>query len=416
MRMLYIECNMGAAGDMLMAALYELIPEKSAFLEKLKGLGLPGVSFVPEPSVKCGVSGTHMAVIIDGEEEASHDYHDSQHHGHLNEEHNNSHEHCNYHEIHYPSHVCRGMAEINELISHLDLSEKVKDDVLAVYSLIAEAESQIHCVPVEQVHFHELGSLDALADIVGVCLAIEMLAPEKIVASPVHVGSGMVRCSHGLLPVPAPATEYLLRGIPVYGGGIKGELCTPTGSALLRHFVSEFGNMPLMKVEKVGYGMGRKDFPAANCVRAFWGETGDEQDDVLELCCNLDDMTPEAMGFAMERLLEAGALDVYTTPVGMKKNRPGILLSCMCKADRREEMLRQIFLHTTTLGIREYRCRRYILERSMRAVETKYGPVRVKRASGWGVQREKPEYEDLAKIAREQGTSLSEISCSLAKE
>ena len=171
-----------------------------------------------------------------------------------------------------------------------------------------------------------------------------------------------------------------------------------------------------MKVEKVGYGMGRKDFPAANCVRAFWGETGDEQDDVLELCCNLDDMTPEAMGFAMERLLEAGALDVYTTPVGMKKNRPGILLSCMCKADRREEMLRQIFLHTTTLGIREYRCRRYILERSMRAVETKYGPVRVKRASGWGVQREKPEYEDLAKIAREQGTSLSEISCSLAKE
>jgi len=411
MRTLYLECNMGAAGDMLMAALYELIPDKPAFLERLRGLGLPGVDFVPEPSVKCGIRGTHLAVRIDGGEEESRDYNASRH-----EHHNHGHEHFNSREVHSRSHTRRGIAEIKELISNLKLSEKVKSDALAVYGLIAEAESRVHGAPVEQIHFHELGSLDALADVLGVCLALEVLSPEKIMASPVNVGSGMVRCAHGLLPVPAPATEYLLRGIPVYSGGIRGELCTPTGAALLRYFVSEFGDMPLMKVEKVGYGMGKKDLPAANCVRAFWGESVDERDDVLELCCNLDDMTPEALGFAMERLLEAGALDVFTTAVGMKKNRPGILLTCLCREDRREEMLRQIFLHTTTLGIREYRCRRYTLERSMRTVETEYGPVRVKRASGWGVQREKPEYEDLAKIAREHDISLAELCRRVAKE
>ena len=228
-------------------------------------------------------------------------------------------------------------------------------------------------------------------------------------ASPVHVGCGQVRCAHGILPVPAPATAFILQGVPTYGGAVQGELCTPTGAALLKHFAQSFGPSPVMRVEKIGYGMGKKDFEAANCVRAMLGQTQEGRETIVELCCNLDDMTPEALGFAQERLWEAGALDVYTTAVGMKKNRPGVLLTCMCREEDREELLSLLFAHTTTLGVRENLCNRYTLSRSQRTEETPYGPVRVKSASGWGIGREKPEYEDLAKIAREQGMTLSQV-------
>ena len=256
---------------------------------------------------------------------------------------------------------------------------------------------------------HEVGSLDAVADVAGVCLLVHMLGVERIVASPVHVGSGQVRCAHGILPVPAPATAHILRDVPIYGGAIRGELCTPTGAALLKHFVTEFGSMPVMKVEKIGYGMGNKEFEAANCVRALLGETAGGRDEVAELCCNLDDMTAEAIGFAQEELLAAGALDVYTTPIGMKKGRPAVLLSCMCRMEDRERLLGLLFRHTTTLGVRENVCRRYTLERGERTVDTPHGPVRLKTASGWGVVRSKPEYEDVARIARGQGISLAEV-------
>ena len=258
-------------------------------------------------------------------------------------------------------------------------------------------------------------SLDAVADVVGACLLVHMLAPDEILASPVHVGSGQVRCAHGVLPVPAPATAYLLRGVPLYGGSVRGELCTPTGAALLTQFASEFGPMPLMRVEAVGYGMGKKDFEAANCVRAMLGAAEDAPEAVLELQCNLDDMTAEAVGFAMERLLDAGALDVWTTPIGMKKSRPAVLLSVLCRESDREKVLPVLFRHTTTLGVREQRLRRHTLTRGISVCETPHGPVRVKTVEGFGVHRSKPEYEDLAQIARETGCSLAEAAALLGK-
>lgn len=250
--------------------------------------------------------------------------------------------------------------------------------------------------------------MDALADVTAVCWLMDKLGAERIVASPVHVGSGQVHCAHGILPVPAPATELLLRGVPVYGGNIRGELCTPTGAALLREFVQEFGEMPAMTVEKAGYGCGKKDFEAANCVRCLLGESDDRADTIWELKCNLDDMTGEALGYAVEALLQAGALDVFTTPIGMKKNRPGVLLTVLCREENREALLRDMFLHTTTLGIRQSACERAVLHRREDSVQTPMGAVRTKYAEGFGVSRSKPEYEDLAKIAEKQKISLAQ--------
>ena len=405
MRTIYLDCSMGAAGDMLMAALLELLPEKDTFLQKMQSLGLPGLEISAEPSVKCGITGTHMRVLIHGEEEGHPHEHAAEAHAHS---HADAPEAAHAH-VHVHPHHHTDLDELTHRISHLNVSEAVRSDILAVYQSIADAESRVHGVPVEQIHFHEVGSLDALADVTGVCLLMELLAPEQVLASPVHVGSGQVRCAHGILPVPAPATALLLEGIPIYGGSIRGELCTPTGAALLRRFVTRFGPLPPMRVEKTGYGMGMKDFEAANCVRAMLGQTEESAGHILELACNLDDMTPEAVGFAMEQLFAAGALDVYTTPIGMKKNRPGVLLTCMCREDDREAMLRTIFRHTSTLGVRVSVCDRYTLSRRQYAVQTPDGEIRVKESSGWGVLRRKAEFEDLARIARQTGKSIAEV-------
>lgn len=286
------------------------------------------------------------------------------------------------------------------------LPEAVQQDVLAVYGLIAQAESKVHGVPVEEIHFHEVGTMDAVADVTAVCLLMRELSPEQVLASPVHVGAGQVRCAHGVMPVPAPATAELLKDVPIYGGAIQGELCTPTGAALLRYFVKRFGPMPPLRIRALGYGMGKKDFPAANCVRALLGDTEDSGDQVLELSCNLDDLSPEAVGFAMERLLEAGALDVWTQAIGMKKSRPGVMLSVLCKPEDRDAMTSLLFRYTTTLGVRSCVKQRNVLDRSIETRQTAFGPLRLKRAYGFGVKREKYEYEDLARIAKEQGLSL----------
>ena len=405
MRTIYLDCSMGAAGDMLMAALLELLPEKDTFLQKMQSLGLPGLEISAEPSVKCGITGTHMRVLIHGEEEGHPHEHAAEAHAHS---HADAPEAAHAH-VHVHLHHHTDLNELTHRISHLNVSEAVRSDILAVYQSIADAESRVHGVPVEQIHFHEVGSLDALADVTGVCLLMELLAPEQVLASPVHVGIGQVRCAHGILPVPAPATALLLEGIPIYGGSIRGELCTPTGAALLRRFVTRFGPLPPMRVEKTGYGMGTKDFEAANCVRAMLGQTEESAGHILELACNLDDMTPEAVGFAMEQLFAAGALDVYTTPIGMKKNRPGVLFTCMCREDDREAMLRTIFRHTSTLGVRVSVCDRYTLSRRQYAVQTPDGEIRVKESSGWGVLRRKAEFEDLAHIARQTGKSIAEV-------
>ncbi len=345
-----------------------------------------------------------------GMEEESLDAHGHDHEHEHDHEHAHDHEHEHGHD-HGHEHHHSGMEEISHVISHLAISDQVKKDVLAVYGLIAAAESEVHGKPVDQVHFHEVGALDAVADIVGVCLLMEELAPDRILSSPIHVGSGACilrpRDSTGSRPRHG---QHFCAASPTYGGAIKGELCTPTGAALIKHFASKFGVMPVMRVAQIGYGLGTKDFKAANCMRALLGENDSNGDEIVELCCNLDDMTPEAIGFAQERLFEAGALDVYTTAIGMKKNRPAVVLTCMCSHEHQDAVVQMIFRHTTTLGVREYVCRRYTLARSERVIETAYGPARIKEASGWGVKREKPEYEDIAKIALDQNCSLAEAA------
>lgn len=398
MKILYLDCGMGAAGDMLTAALLELIPDREEFIKELNELGIPHVKFTAEKSVKCGITGTHMSVTVCGEEEGEHHHHHDSHH------HEPSHEQCHEHHHHHS-----GMHEIEHIISHLKISDKVRKNVLSVYNLIAEAESHAHGKPVTEIHFHEVGTMDAIADVTAVCMLMEKINPDKVVATPVHVGSGHVHCAHGILPVPAPATAYILKDVPIYGGKIQGELCTPTGAALLKTLVDSFGEMPTMKAEKIGYGMGKKDFETANCVRAILGEAENREDVVLELSCNVDDMTGEAISFAMDRLFDAGAFEVYTVPIGMKKSRPGTLIRVMCSEAKKDEIVKTIFKHTTTIGIRETVTHRYVLDRHMDTFVTPYGNVRCKTSSGYGVTRRKFEYDDLAKIAKEQGISIEEV-------
>ena len=274
------------------------------------------------------------------------------------------------------------MAEIEAIIGGLDLPAKVREDVLAVYKLIAEAESHVHGVPVSEIHFHEVGTMDAVTDITAVCLLMNEIAPDEVVVSPVHVGCGQVRCAHGVLPVPAPATLYILQGVPIYGGEVRGELCTPTGAALLKHFADRFGNMPVLRTLSVGYGMGMKDFKWANCVRVTLGETEDLTDKIIELSAHVDDMTGEEIGFAAQQLFDAGAADVCITPIFMKKFRPASRISVICHESEREAMVRCMFKYTTTLGIRQAVLDRYILSREIKTEQTPYGEVRRKGSSG----------------------------------
>ncbi|MCH5256478.1 MAG: nickel pincer cofactor biosynthesis protein LarC [Lachnospiraceae bacterium] len=404
MKTLYLDCGMGAAGDMLTAALVELLPEPERFIEKLNSLAIPGVQIKKESAVKCGITGTHISVTVDGieEDEELHEYfHDHDHHNH-DHSHDNQHNHEYYH--HHS-----GMHDIEHIISNLNISEKVRKDILSVYALIAEAESHAHGVQVTDIHFHEVGTMDAIADVTAVCLLMDELSPDEVVVSPVHVGSGHVKCAHGILPVPAPATAFILKEVPIYGGSVNGELCTPTGAALLKHFATRFGDMPVMKTTAIGYGMGKKDFQMANCVRAMIGETADKTDIVLELSCNVDDMTAEEISFATERLFEGGANEVYTIPIGMKKSRPGTLIRVMCKEEDKEKMIHLLFAHTTTIGVREAVTHRYILERKLETLQTPYGEVRRKVSSGYGALRVKYEYDDISRIAKEQNMSLSEV-------
>ena len=385
MKTLYIECNMGAAGDMLLAALLELMPDREKALKQLNGMGIPGVVYTAEPSEKCGICGTHIHVLVHGQEEAAgddshehththdhhhdhshenhnHDHHhdhdhahvhihDHQEHTHGHDEHTHTHEHSqechndydHHHEhdhghAHAHNHQHFSLKDVQGIIENLNAPQKVKDDASAVYQLIAQAESKVHGAEMDQIHFHEVGTMDAVADVAGCCLLFHELRADRIIASPIHVGYGTVWCAHGQLPVPAPATALILKGIPTYGGEVRGELCTPTGAALLKYFAEKFEMMPMMVTDKIGYGMGTKDFERANCIRVMEGSefsggtletaqhrqpdrhvitvnqrqeapeeaagsgksetaTGKEST-ILEMACNLDDMTGEELGYA----------------------------------------------------------------------------------------------------------------------
>lgn len=491
MKTLYIECAMGAAGDMLTAALLELMPDKEAALAKLNAMGIPGVAFEAEPSAKCGITGTHMRVLIHGEEEgavpcghthAHEEHHEHNHahehhheHDHVHEHHHehdhhvhthehahvqedahchdsDAHDHAHHHEHDAHHHAHHGMAEIRSLIAELAVSETVKEKALAVYQSIAEAESRVHGAEVDQIHFHEVGSMDAVADVTAVCLLMELLAPEQVIVSPIHVGSGTVLCAHGRLPVPAPATALILEGMPIYGGSVQGELCTPTGAALLKTFADSFGPMPPMTVAKTGYGMGTKDFEQANCLRAMLGEsftmndtgskmqTGQDAEGentgsrgaagkdtetenpaaregrITEISCNLDDMTGEDIAFAAERILQAGALDVFTESISMKKGRPAVKLTVLARPEDEERLAGEIFRHTSTIGVRIHTDRRYELARRSEQRKTPLGTIEVKISEGFGVRKEKIEFASLKQIAETSGKRLAEVRAALAQE
>lgn len=449
MKLLYLDCGMGAAGDMLGAALAELLPDdaRDAFTSELNAAGIPGVHVSLDPSVKCGITGTHLTVTVNGteEKEGGHSHsHEHSHHDHPHDHshhHDHPHEHSHSHE-HQHSHSHRSLHDIHHIIDDLKLPEAVRTDILAVYRLIAEAESKAHDKPVSEIHFHEVGTMDAIADIASVCLLLHKLAPDQIIASPIHVGSGQVKCAHGILPVPAPATAYILKNIPIYSGSIQGELCTPTGAALLKHFVTRFDQMPLMTPASTGYGMGTKDFPAANCVRAILGESFAENqaETICELSCNVDDMTGEDIAFAIETFLQNGALDAFTVPCTMKKGRPGVLVTVLCKDPDQKQMTRLILQHTTTLGVRSAIKKRWVLSRTesetvipddvlanvtapdmparSKAHELKTTgndcTIRSKTSTGFGITRNKYEHDDLEKIARTYGLTLAQVRALLA--
>ena len=400
MKTLYLDCFMGAAGDMLSAALLELCGDRESVLDGIRGMNIPTVAFDTEDAVRCGIRGTHLHVTVDGTEEGPHFHEDGTEHDHGHHHHEHEHEHEHHHEHphdhphdhdHASGHTHGVMHEIEHAVHHLNAPNRVKKDILGVYALLADAESRVHGVPVDQIHFHEVGTMDALADIAAVCYLMDRLGPDEIVASPVRTGKGTVRCAHGVLPVPAPATALLLEDVPVFSGDISSEMCTPTGAALLKYFCKRFGDMPAMRMQKIGYGMGTKEFSVANCVRAILGEKDGSTGSVVEIFCNVDDMTAEEIGFAVTELMAMGSLDVYTVPIGMKKNRPGTKICVLAETERLRETAEAVFRLTSTVGIRYTKMERMILERETVAEESPFGTVRVKQCSGYGVTRRKAE-------------------------
>ena len=425
MKRLFLDCQMGIAGDMLTATLLGLVDTPEIWIERFNQIGIPNVTYTLIPKEDKGLQGYRVAVTINGIEESehhkgsSHDQHHTDHH-HAHHEHGetDTHEDHSDHHIHSEYHVHgRGLQGVMDIINSLSISDTCKQNAINVYQLVAEAEAKVHKSTVTQIHFHELGMLDAIADIVAVCVLLEELRFDEIIISPIHVGTGTVHCAHGELPVPAPATMELLAGIPMYADyQIKGELCTPTGAALAKYFGTAFSHMPVLTPTKVSYGFGTKQFERPNCIRAFVDIVNDSEDTIIEMACNLDDMTPEEIGYAVEQLLLSPALDVFTTSIMMKKQRPGTMLTALCKVDDINSVRDLIFKHTTSLGIRYHRCERYILSRSAGDTDWKGHTIAFKTSSGFGVKRHKYEYDSLAAIAKQNDMSLLDLKRQLRKK
>ena len=421
--LLYIECKMGAAGDMLMSALYELLSDtqKNEFVDTMNSVFGNDVQIRPEAKNTCGINGTHIHVLaLEAEEGCDHidDYKVSNHDVHTDCHKHNHHENTIHHE-HSHEHHHYSFMSVKHIIEELEIDKDVKTNAVKVYEIIGNAEAHVHNSTLENIHFHEVGSLDAMADVVGCCLLFHYLKPDRIICSPIHVGNGTVKCAHGILPVPAPATAEILKGLPYYTGNINSELCTPTGAAILKYFADSFSDMPPMAIQNIGYGIGNKQFDTANAVRVFIGDKYTEQnmdksndyasDEILEISCNLDDMTGEELGYAMDILLEAGALDVFFIPIYMKKNRPAVMLSCLCKPDDMDKFTDLMFKHTTTRGVRYTNYTRSKLNSNFEEIHTNAGVVRRKISTGQNVEKVKFEFDDLKKIAKALDMSIEDV-------
>jgi len=367
MKTLYFDCFAGASGDMILGAMVAAGVDANALREQLALLHVDGFKIDFETVNRSGLSATYARV------ETVHE------------------------------HKHRHLSHIEKIINDSGVSDAAKDLSMRIFTRLAEAEARVHNEPIEKVHFHEVGALDAIVDVVGAAICFDLLKIDRFVSSPLHVGSGMVKMEHGSFPVPPPAVTELLRGVPFYSGDIKGELLTPTGAAIITTVCKEFGPIPSITTDRTGYGAGTRqydNFP--NVLRVLIGET--ETEDATErlwmIETNLDDASPQIIGYVMDRVFELGALDCYFTPVQMKKNRPGVLLSVLCRADEKEAVLKLLFEETTTLGVRSYEVERRALRRSIVQVETQYGPISVKVAHLNGrVVNEMPEFEQCRQAA-----------------
>ena len=387
MRTLFFDCFAGISGDMTLGALVGAGVDERALAEQLELLDVEGYEISFEKVDRSGISATRAVVRLTREE-----------------------------------HQHRHLSEIQKIISGSRLGEGIKDRALKIFARLAEAEARVHNIPVERIHFHEVGAVDAIVDVVGACIGFELLGIERFAASALHVGSGTVEMAHGRFPVPPPAVAELLRGAPVYSTDIKGELVTPTGAAIVSTLCESFGAIPSMRLQTTGYGAGTreyKDFP--NVLRILVGETdatgvvadesGAEGDEVLVLVeTNVDDVSPQVLGYMLEQAFAHGALDCYFTHVQMKKNRPGVLVSILCRTAEREAMLELLFAETPTLGVRHSVVRRRALERESVTVETEFGTIAVKLGRLRGrVVSATPEFEECREAAQRVGVPLQDV-------
>ena len=419
-RILYLDCFSGASGDMIAGALVDAGVPFGVLERAVDSLGLDGVGVSNDRVDRSGIGAAKFRVTIGGEvaDARPHD------HGHLHgHDHEHSHDHGDTHEpghAHdHDRHHHRGLAEINGIVDRSSLSPAGKKRASRLFRRLAEVEAGIHQVPVETVHLHEVGAVDSIVDVVAAVRALEWLAPDRVVASPLNVGSGTVKCEHGELPVPAPATAELLLGVPTYAQGPPVELVTPTGALIVTEYADAYGPAPPMRVERIGYGAGDRN-PAGrpNVLRALLGEgagTG-ACERVVVLECQIDDMNPQIYGVLMDRLAAAGALDVFYAPIQMKKNRPGTLVTVVAPPGRREALSDILFRESTTIGLRVTETERERLDREAVAVETPVGPVRIKVARRDGaIRNAAPEFEDCARLAAERRLSIKEVQAIAVK-
>ncbi|MEO6191910.1 MAG: nickel pincer cofactor biosynthesis protein LarC [Thermoanaerobaculia bacterium] len=411
----HLDCSSGIAGDMFLGACLDLGMPIEVLSDVVTQLGLSGVSVEVRKASRGGFEGTRFRVLEHGRplegpdpEEAGHGYHHEHqehghHHGHdQGQDHGQDHGHQHGH--------TRGLAEIRGMIQGSGLSGTVKERALRLFQRLGEAEAKAHGMPIERVHFHEVGAIDSIVDLVGAAAAIEHLAPERLTCGPVNLGSGRVKMAHGEVSIPAPATAELLRGVPVFGGP-GGELTTPTGAVLLAELVDEFVELPAMVLEGVGYGLGKKDLPThPNALRLLRGRSTGARAEVMVVETEVDDLPGEGFGFLMERLLAAGALDVYFTPVQMKKSRPGTLVTLLCRRPQLEELAGILLTESGSLGCRYHAASRFEAEREILEVATAFGTVRIKRAHLDGRPLAvAPEFEDCRRLALASGVPWRDV-------
>lgn len=433
MRVLYFDCFSGISGDMTLGALLDLGLDKNAFLQELEKLKVDGYSIEIKKVVKNGITGTDVNVILHQEEdrvqEGEHHSHDHSHeqshehsHGHSHDhdsqhehDHNHDHNHDHSHDqLHSHSHE-RNLSDIEDIIMSSSLKPGVKAMSTKIFREIARAEAKVHGKDISEVHFHEVGAVDSIVDIVGSCICIDMLGVERIYASELHEGKGFVKCAHGLLPVPVPAVMEMLCNsrIPLITEDVPFELVTPTGIGILKMTCSSFGKMPPMSIEKSGYGMGKRNTGRFNALRAVVGTIYEQDtvpnDEISILETNIDNMSPEILGYTMEKLLDLGALDVYYTPIYMKKSRPSVMLTVLSRCEDEKKFSQVIFSETSTLGIRVTKSARYCMNREFVKVNTRYGDVRVKIARIGDIHKFAPEYEDCKSIAQKTGLPITKV-------